>query len=277
MASLINVDPTELTGNRTGYNGVSLSTYVDGNEPTATGYLEMAGSLYLLSTDDLDSAGDFGGIGASTLFYSYLDPTGLACYITTSAPVFSTSKNGYYHSVDTTHRCFAQFFKSSTNTWTQHTVIKGYSIGDTGTGTNLGIGANADRSIRFASDAKMYWDESENEIFTDVGIGTYHSQDGGADIQIFTYTGSGNSSDFTIKKPISCLFETSCASNASLYLKINGSYAVFPFVLFLSGLQRSTCLNPGTYRITNGSAGTSTIYAVGTYGAPTVTLSEIVV
>jgi hypothetical protein len=156
--SLISTDVNILEKSMYGYNGYSLDDFADGAKPAVTGYLEDAGALYFANAEDPDGTAAFAAIGASTIFYGFLNPATLTLYVDTTTPAWSDDKNGYYHSVSATHRCYFRGFKDASGNWDQKTIIINKNIGVNDEGVSIGINA---------SDNKIYYDTDKELLVSD--------------------------------------------------------------------------------------------------------------
>jgi hypothetical protein len=105
-------------------------------------------------------------------------------------------------------------------------------------------------------------------------IDCYKAGEGAADVQLkqLVTGGAGTSAAFNVKKPISCYMSSSCASSGVDIQRAAGFGAI---ISHIPGAQYFS-LCPGTYRLANDAAGTTTLYALGVYGDVAITAADIV-
>lgn len=168
---IVDIDINILEKQLLGYYGISTTNWTGGTPSIASGSKwECAGALYEATSDtDCGTVGEFGAIGNDTLAYCYYSPVDLAFHWTATAPDFSTSKQGFYGSGGSaTYRYVLSVYKDSLGAYTQLTLLLHRNAGVMYQGLNLGgQSANADRVMRFATDASITWDESEDKFISD--------------------------------------------------------------------------------------------------------------
>ena len=278
-----------------GHIEISLTDWTDGLEPeiTAGSVLEIGGSIFYASgDDDLDIAGAWGGIANDTLVYIYYSVSGTTATaeLSTTAPTWDDEKQGWYDA-GKTKRCVGSIYKDSGGNYDQKTIFLDQFHGKMYQGLNLGgNAANGDKKIQFATDANFGWDEANGYFEADqpidnTKINTYKAGAGAADVQLEQYIsgGAGSSAAFTIKKPITARLTNNSAFDG--WLEIQSSTGWLPLgrdnvstgsFYATNGVDVVMPLNPGTYRLRNSGAGTTTLYALGVYGNTTITSADIV-
>jgi hypothetical protein len=170
--SQITIDINELEGQRLGYLGVSLSdwTATTVSQYSAGSKIECGGSMYgVTSLENMGTVGEWGAIANSTLVYSYFNPSSVDFHFTSTAPTWSEAKQGYYGTGGSaTYRYISSIYKDSTGAYAQKTILIDREHGITSTGVNLGsAAANADHVLRFATDAKIKWNEATGKFEID--------------------------------------------------------------------------------------------------------------
>ena len=162
-----------------GFMNMTVDSMADGaSAPTVQSgsHIEIGSSIYQFSSNEDISTG-WSAITSSTIAYLKVVPVGSTCTIeaAATAPTWSHAKQGWYSGDD---RYFMQLFKDASDEYDQRALITGHL---TGTPTNImvGVGANGDRILRFASDASIMWDESEDEFIFDKTL-QFKSEDGTA-------------------------------------------------------------------------------------------------
>lgn len=142
---------------------------------TAGSSLEIGGSIYYFGADlTIDGDGALAAGGNSTIYYIYADPTDLDVNCSSTTPTYDDAKQGYYATLGGhACRCVGHLYKNSGGTYEQKSIWLSRDHAITNTGFNLGLGANGDRVIRFATDASILWDESENKFYTDKNFSAY--------------------------------------------------------------------------------------------------------
>jgi hypothetical protein len=274
--TLISTDVSVLEGVTTGFIQLSIDEWDSSLEPeiTAGSKIEIAGALIeFQALEDIDLAGAFGGIANSTLIYCLIDGVTYIPYITTTAPHWNDEAQGWYDIASDQDRCYMTIYKSSTGTYTQKTILLNRSQGI----TYQGITSVEDFTNGFAD------------------LRSYKAGAGAADVQIaqLVTAGAGAGSAFTIKKPIMALLITDdYALNNYGYLQIqsnsgwlnlgnntglaNGGWTWVshdsPGYEYYAGV-----LAPGTYRLYNDFATTTTLYVLGVYGDNAITAGNIVI
>ena len=89
----------QLVKQRKGYLGISITNWTTTTLPAiaAGSSIEIADSIYYSTAEEIiDSTGVWGTFGNSTFVYAYIDPASATSILTTTAPTWSTSKNGFY-------------------------------------------------------------------------------------------------------------------------------------------------------------------------------------
>ena len=90
---------TTIEKQRKGYNGISLTNYDNSSLPAiaAGSYVEISGAFYGFSSEEA-----IGGTPTSgSTNYIYIDPSTVTATWTTTAPTWSTAKNGVYDAGET--------------------------------------------------------------------------------------------------------------------------------------------------------------------------------
>jgi len=90
---------TTIEKQRKGFIALSLTNYDNNSEPAiaAGGYIEISGALYGFTSEEAIN----GTPSSGNTNYIYIDTTDLKPYWTTTAPTWSTDKNGWYDSTET--------------------------------------------------------------------------------------------------------------------------------------------------------------------------------
>ncbi len=169
MALVINSQYSQqLREQRLGYIAISLDPFADGAgipNVTAGSVCEIGDSLYTIDADTtIDGNGSLAIAGDGT-YYIFFDPTDNDIICDSSPGTWDDEKQGYYATVGGhVCRCVGSLVKSGSN-YNQKTILINKEQGIINTGINLGgNSANADRILRFATDASLQWDESEDEF-----------------------------------------------------------------------------------------------------------------
>lgn len=112
---------------RLGYPGVSLTHMSDSAEPriAAGSKVEIGGALYQFSADETGTG--WAGIGASNTVYILVTPSGTTCAwsYTTTAPTWSTSKQGFYIASD---RVIGGLYKDAGGNYTAKWLYAGMDM-----------------------------------------------------------------------------------------------------------------------------------------------------
>lgn len=163
---------TILQAQRLGYIALSFDEWTTTNEPEiqAGSKIEIAGSMYTFgSAEDIDPDGDWAGFGNSTQIYCKLvvSGTNVTSKLTTTAPTWDDARQGYYGTGGSAlHRYYAKIYKDSSGNYDRkaiyqnRNIIYGNRILELIENTT-----NSDANIRFATDANLLWDESEDEFY----------------------------------------------------------------------------------------------------------------
>ena len=160
---------------RRGYQALSLTNFASLLEPKiASGSLvEVSGALFKFEIDE--SITGWSGIANSNEVYIKLVPSGssITAVFTTTAPVWSDSKQGFYSTND---RYIGGLYKDGSGNYSKKWLYK-YLTEVTGVVRVFGTGdlsiagmVNTDRVLEFASDASIGWDESANEFVIDKAL-----------------------------------------------------------------------------------------------------------
>ena len=159
---------TQIEEQRLSYNGISWDEWSTTNEPEITdgSVIEIGGALYNFSAnEDIDSTAQWAGIGNDTIVYCYVvtGGGGATCtgVLSTTAPSWDEAKQGWYNGSD---RCYGIIYKDSGGNYTQKTLLMTRDYGITYQGISFINSANADKILRFASDAYILWDESDDQL-----------------------------------------------------------------------------------------------------------------
>lgn len=129
--SAVTTDISELEKGRLGYIAISLNEWTTTNEPTITAgsKIEIDGALYEFTADeDMDVAGAWGGFGASSLVYCYINPATVVPYMSATAPAWDDAKQGYYLAASPTHRCYTKLWKDGAGGYALKEIIKGRDV-----------------------------------------------------------------------------------------------------------------------------------------------------
>ena len=98
----VTISAAQVDKGRLGYQAISLTHFSDLLEPNiaAGSKVEIDGALYEFTTDEAGTG--WGGIGNSNVVYMLLTPSGVSVALsyTTTAPTWSTSKQGWYTGVN---------------------------------------------------------------------------------------------------------------------------------------------------------------------------------
>lgn len=162
----------QLEKQRIGFIGLSIDEWDTGNEPEVQSgsKIEISGSLYeFTAAEDVDPDGNWAGIGNSTIVYGYCDANNLKLVLTTTAPTWIDTKNGYYDATET-YRYYMRLYKDAAGDYTQKAIYLNRYMLLTYQGIQLSEGANADALIRFATDASILWDEGNDEFVIDKNL-----------------------------------------------------------------------------------------------------------
>lgn len=273
----------QLTQQRKGYIAISLTDFdqITVSEIALGSRIEIAGSIIGFTADE--SMGNWAGVAAGDV-YVYIDSVALTSEYSNTAPIWNTELQGWYDAGNT-KRCYARLYKSVGGNYTQKAIYtRSRGILQTYYGLALNTGVNGDQEIRFANDARLLYDDSENVL--DNGGMIYRGEFDYAynnGILLKTQTGVGNTA-FYIKKPILAYVVPSFngATYAVLQAYQNsgwrdmGGYrspAVSPY-------NGDPCyglnLIPGYYRLIMDGNISVALYCTGVFGRTSIVASEIV-
>lgn len=159
---------TQVEYQRLGFMAMAVSHFNDTDEPKvqATSAIEIDGSIYQFAAEE--AATEWAGISNSTVAFMKVIPDGDACTLefTDTNPTWSDAKHGWYDSDD---RYFLHLYKDGSGNYAQKSLIGSFrkGIGE----RHVGVpGANTDATLRFATDASILWDESEDYFNIDKAI-----------------------------------------------------------------------------------------------------------
>lgn len=111
---------------RIGYIAMSISNLDNTSEPLIEegSVIEIGGALHQAASDqDVDVNSDFAGIANSTKFYGYINGSTLIPALTTTAPTWSTDKQGWYDATEV-HRYYMNAYKDGSGNWTGKSIIQ---------------------------------------------------------------------------------------------------------------------------------------------------------
>lgn len=274
-----------LAKQRIGNLNISLDSWTDNAicNITAGSWLTCAGTVYYLSGGDLtiDGDGTLAGGANSTLYYYHFDSVDLDVICTSSAPTWQDDKAEWGQTLGGHYaRCLGSIFKNSGGTYEQKSIWYGRDFGILSSGLTVAIGANADRTIRLASDCRILWDESEDEVSLDkdlnIGSNIYHGDFNYAQASgtlLVQQLGSGTT-QFYIKKPISAYVLRVLSGFFTFDIYQNSGWREITNDLTIYALS----LAPGLYRIntTSGAGSGGALYCTGVFSSNTITVSEII-
>jgi hypothetical protein len=166
--SVILTSLSQLQEQRKGFEALSITNFdtVDTTAPQIAlgSRIEIAGSVVQFTANE--SLVGFAGLGVGVA-YAYIDGVALTANWTATAPTWSTEKQAYYD-VTGANRYFLRCLKDAGGNYLQKALYTNKrGILRTYTGLALNPGANGDQEIRFATDASILWDESEDEFISD--------------------------------------------------------------------------------------------------------------
>ena len=149
----------------TGKNSVSLTEWGTTSEPAMAegSLLEIGSAIFEAVGGDLD-VGDLAALADGIIYLYCADDGTLSASVT--APTWNDDLSGWY---DGTSRCYGSILKAGAS-YTQKTIWKSRSYGEGYQGLTVALGANGDKEIRFATDAALTWDESENRFYLDKDV-----------------------------------------------------------------------------------------------------------
>lgn len=282
--SVILTSLSQLQEQRKGFIQISITNF-DLSDTTAPeialgSRLEHGGTVIQFTANEAISG--FAGLGAGVC-YAYIDGSAYTAAWTATAPVWDTEKQGYY-SADGSKRYFLRCVKDAGGNYTQKALYTNVrQMLQTYTGLALNPLANGDQEIRFATDASILWDESEDQIVFNKGIDcNYKIASGGAGTELATFTGSGFGPGFYIKKPIAVYIHTSNTAqyaHGDLQICQNSVWTSILVATPYGGSEYAYggILVPGYYRLFS-YAGSSTVklYCTGVYGSIGIVVAEII-
>jgi|WetSurMetagenome_2_1015567.scaffolds.fasta_scaffold02423_5 hypothetical protein len=216
---------TQLIEGRLGYMAVAFDAFsgTGVDQLTAGSAFECASTVYYASAlESIDSTATLAGLGAGTWVYVYFNPATSQLYCSGSAPAFSTSKIGWYLAASPTHRCIYIFYKVGAGNYTNKTIPVTQGYGIRVDGLSCTIGANADRTLTFASDASIMWDESEDAFVINKDFNYLKAKYGRKITGQWTVAG--------IMKTQNDFFDT-----LSPYVPITGDWILFHGIIYYSG------------------------------------------
>jgi hypothetical protein len=280
--SVILTSISQLQEQRKGFEAISITNFdtVDTTAPQIAlgSRIEIAGSVVQFTANE--TLLGFAGLGAGVC-YAYIDGVALTANWTATAPTWSTEKQGYYDATGA-NRYFMRCVKDAGGNYLQkalYTNIRG--ILRTYTGLALNPLANGDQELRFASDASILWDESEDRIVLDKILRSDFEYATNTGILIATKTDLG-SLDFYIKKPISAFLDyVVAAGTLRFYIYQFAAWReIFSVAAAATSQEFNLQLNPGYYRInfsTTHGSNLCKLYSTGVFSRPTIVAAEIAV
>lgn len=277
--TLQTVDVDELSKERIGYIAISINGWSDSTLPTLTAgsCIEIAGSLYYATGDEnLGTAGEIAGIGNNTLVYSYYNVATDLFYYSSSACVWDDAKQGWYHSVSTTHRCVLQFLKITAGTYIRKNIL-------------INRRSLYKKDYAYETDEYMY--TTAASALRAIYVNTTNS----------VVSSHYSTKIFYLKKPVSAYIKTSFISGSTVHVTAaykgvalhilqdntyivlsSGGYVGYEsYPYYIYGLQ----LNPGKYKLIGrnrcanaGLAATMkhSLYISGAYGLSSVSSRGII-
>lgn len=151
--------------------------------------VEVAGSFFQFTTDSTPQASTWAAIGTANTAYITLTPAGVAGSQTlvskwsSTAPTYDDTKQGYYLSAGSNIRYVGGVYKAGAASYQAKFLLdpmqrrNDMTSGDPAilnmgivNRIQLGTRANQDTQINFATDAKVYWDESQDMLLIDKAI-----------------------------------------------------------------------------------------------------------
>jgi hypothetical protein len=172
MAVLVVTQPTAAELLNKNKIAITLSEWATDNEPVVTigSVFDVGGAMFEVqgADDDIDVASAFGGL-ATGLVYIYYPATGIA-YVSSTAPTWSDLHQEWMDAGETAC-CIGSMNKTGAGVYSQKTIFIDREHAIIYQGVNLGIGANADRVLRLATDASILWDESKDAVIFDKTLG----------------------------------------------------------------------------------------------------------
>jgi len=140
---------------------VTISEYDTTNAPVvkAGSVFENAGNVINVGIDTTPSG--YSGISNSTSFYIVYDLSEEELIYSETAPTWSDDKQGWYNGDD---RYLFSMYKDNGGTLYQNKRTMMSSMTKLFRQISMDNGTNQDRTIDFASDASLKWDESEDEF-----------------------------------------------------------------------------------------------------------------
>jgi hypothetical protein len=169
--SLITIGVTQLQEQRKGFVQISLTDFdlTSVSQIALGSRIEIAGALIQFTANE--SMGANWAAMSAGIVYAYIDGVALTSTYTATAPTWNTEKQGWYD-VTGANRYYAKFVKDAGALYTQKALYTNRrSIMCLNAGAALNTGADADQELRFASDASILWDESEDAFVPNKRIG----------------------------------------------------------------------------------------------------------
>lgn len=160
-----------ITWNGYGHIKMSFNNWTGTSKPEITkgSVIEIGGACFYAAADeDIDPGAGWGAIANDTLVYYMFGVSGTTATseVTTTAPTWDDEKQGWYNA-GLTKRYYLQVYKDGSGNYTQKTLMTGQNYGEQAEGLNLGLGANANRSIRFATGFSLLFDVSADSLTID--------------------------------------------------------------------------------------------------------------
>lgn len=250
-------------------------------EILAGSLIEISGSVVLFSSDETISG--WSALAAG-ICYAYIHGVNLTAHWTSTPPTWSGEKQAYYDATGA-HRFFMRALKGAGGEQSQKAIYFSRSMLIMYSGIGINPLADGDRSIRFATDASILLDESEDAfdlsdkktIMADIeaanidaAVVTPSKLDAYDYESTVTLKQVTSNTEFYIKKPIMAYAQSLIGSS---FLEI-----------YQGGSWRTVCsvntyglaLNPGRYRLIATGTYPAGLYCTGVYGLASLLAADIV-
>lgn len=182
MGVQVTVAATQIDKQRLGYQAISLTNFSATTEPsvTAGSKIEVDGALYEFTSDETGTG--WSGIGVSNDVYFYLVPSGSSSTwaYSTTAPTWSTSKQGWYNGLN---RCFGGCRKDASGNYVGKWLAEGVQCAALAPAAMLttdllaGEALSAGDPVGLVASkwAKAKWTERQ-DVLIDSGAISYHAE-----------------------------------------------------------------------------------------------------
>jgi hypothetical protein len=275
--TVLTIGTDQLMTQRVGGIQISLTDFDDpgvASEIAAGSWIELAGAIIQFRANE--SMGTNWAAMAAGVVWVRISGSAQTSAYTETAPTWNDELQGWYDATGE-YRYYARLYKTAGDDYTEKTLYTNIrQVMHTIDGVALDADGDGDRSVRFASDASLSWDETNDKFVSLKSIDqpAFYATDSG--ILVVEQSGVG-STDFYIKKCITAYFTAIIAGNdCYFYIYQNGDWREHTH--FTATVQYGFFLGPGKYRMTGSGAFGPDIklYCTGVYDRPTIDAAEII-